>query len=174
MTIAQTIRSSIALAALLAAAHAGAQQSRPAASAFDQFKSLVGEWMDADGAAGPKGKVLATYHLTGGGSAVVETLFPGAPHEMTTIFHRDGNDMVLTHYCSGGNQPRMRAREVNGNTIAFEFDGGTNMNPAQDGHMHDAVITFLGPDEIRAHWKAWDKGKPSAHSPNFRLQRKKG
>jgi hypothetical protein len=173
MKIKQSIRGLIVVAAFFSLAHAEAQQSRPAASAFDRFKALAGEWIDVDGVGGAKGKVLAVFRLTGGGSAVVETLFPGSPHEMTTIYHRDGNDMVLTHYCSGGNQPRMRARQVNGNTIAFEFDGGTNLNPAVDGHMHDAVITFVGPDEIRAHWKAWSKGQPSAHSPNFKLQRKK-
>lgn len=151
---------------------AGAQDTAPAASAFDRFKALTGEWIDVDGVAGPKGAVLATYRLTGGGSAVVETLFPGARHEMTTIYHRDGNDMVLTHYCAGGNQPRMRARMVKANTVAFEFDGGTNFDPARDSHMHDATIEFLGKDEIRAEWRSWDKGKPAPHAPNFRLQRK--
>jgi hypothetical protein len=104
---------------------------------------------------------------------VVETLFPGAPHEVTTIYHRDGNDMVLTHDCAGGNQPRMRARTVDRNTVAFEFDGGTHFNPAVDPHMHEAQIEFISADEIRAHWKSWNKGQPAPHSPNFRLQRKK-
>jgi hypothetical protein len=151
---------------------AAAQDARPGASAFESFKALSGEWIDVDGAAGPKGAVLATYRLTGGGSAVVETLFPGARHEMTTIYHRDGNDMVLTHYCAGGNQPRMRARQVKANTVAFEFDGGTNFDPARDSHMHEATIEFVGKDEIRAEWRSWDKGQPAPHSPRFRLQRK--
>jgi hypothetical protein len=157
---------------LFAATFAVAQDSRPAASAFDRLKALTGEWIDVDGAGGPKGNVLATYRITGGGSAVVETLFPGSPHEMTTVYHRDGNDLVLTHYCAAGNQPRMRARTVKGNLVAFEFDGGTHFNPATDMHMHEAQIEFLSANEIRAHWKAWDKGQPSPHSPNFRLQRK--
>ena len=104
---------------------------------------------------------------------MVETLFPGAPHEVTTIYHRDGNDMVLTHDCAGGNQPRMRARTVDRNTVAFEFDGGTHFNPAVDPHMHEAQIEFISADEIRAHWKSWNKGQPAPHSPNFRLHRKK-
>jgi len=163
------------LAALGAAAVttlAAAQDARPGASAFDRFKALTGEWIDVEGAAGPKDAVLATYRLTGGGSAVVETLFPGTQHEMTTIYHRDGNDMVLTHYCAGGNQPRMRARTVNGNTVVFEFDGGTNFDPARDSHMHNATIEFLSKDEIRAEWRSWDKGQPAPHNPRFRLRRK--
>lgn len=161
------------LAGLLPAAVSTAQDSRPAAGAFEHFKLLTGEWIDVEGAGGTKGAVLATYRLTGGGSAVVETLFPGTPHEMTTIYHRDGNDLVLTHYCAAGNQPKMRARTVKGNTVAFEFDGGTHFDPAVDMHMHEAQIEFVSTDEIRAHWKAWNKGQPSPHSPNFRLQRKR-
>lgn len=166
-------RTIAACAAALAATLAVAQDTRPAASAFDRFKALTGEWIDVDGAAGPKGAVLATYRLTGGGSAVVETMFPGARHEMTTIYHRDGNDLVLTHYCAAGNQPRMRARTVKANTVGFEFDGGTHFDPAVDMHMHDATIEFISADEIRAEWRSWDKGKPAPHAPSFRLQRKK-
>lgn len=159
-------------AALCVATLALAQDSAPAAGAFERFKALAGEWIDVDGVAGPKGAVLATYRLTGAGSAVVETLFPGSPHEMTTVYHRDGNDLVLTHYCAGGNQPRMRARTVKANTVVFAFDGGTNFDPAVDSHMHEAEIEFLAPNEIRAKWQSWAKGRPAPHAPNFRLQRK--
>lgn len=161
-----------ALASALIALPVAAQQ--PAATAFDRFKALAGDWIDVDGSAGAKGQVVATYRLTGGGTAVMETMFPGSRHEMTTLYHRDGDDLVLTHYCAGGNQPRMRAKTVDGNAVAFRFDGGTHLDPAKDGHMHDARIEFLGADELRAFWQAWDKGAPSAHSPTFRLARKKG
>lgn len=159
-------------ATLCIATLSAAQDSAPAVGAFERFKALTGEWIDVDGVGGRKGAVLATYRLTGAGSAVVETLFPGSPHEMTTIYHRDGDDLVLTHYCAGGNQPRMRARTVSGNKVAFAFDGGTNFNPAVDSHMHEAEIEFLSPNEIRARWQSWNKGQPAAHAPNFRLQRK--
>jgi hypothetical protein len=91
---------------------------------------------------------------------------------MTTLYHRDGNDLVLTHYCAAGNQPRMRARTVRGNVVAFEFDGGTHFDPARDMHMHEATIEFLGSDEIRAEWRSWDKGKAAPHAPKFRLLRR--
>ena len=166
-------RTIAACAAALVATLAIAQDTRPAASSFERFKALTGEWIDVDGVGGAKGAVLATYRLTGGGSAVVETLFPGTRNEMTTIYHRDGNDLVLTHYCAAGNQPRMRARTVSGNTVAFDFDGGSHFDPATDMHMHDAMIEFTSSNEIRATWRAWEKGKPATHSPSFRLQRKK-
>lgn len=167
-----TIPARVLLAACLALAGTAHAQS-PAAGAFDRFKALAGDWIDADGDAGAKGQVVASYRLTGAGTAVVETMFPGSRHEMTTVYHRDGSDLVLTHYCAAGNQPRMRAKTVDGNAVAFEFDGGTHFDPARDGHMHNARIEFLGADEIRAQWQSWDKGAPAPHAPKFRLLRSK-
>ena len=113
-----------------------------------------------------------TYRVTGGGTAVVESFPAGTPAEMVTVYHQDGNDLVLTHYCSAGNQPRMRARTVSGNTLAFDFDGGANIDPAVSSHMHSMRLEFLGPDEIRATWGNWAKGRPD-HEGVFRVVRKK-
>lgn len=157
---------------LLWAASASAQ----APTSFDQLKSLQGDWIDLDGVVGPKGAVLVTYRLTGGGTAVVETMFPGAKgHEMTTVYHRDGHDIALTHYCSGGTQPRMKATAPGGKVLTFAFDGGTNFNPAKDEHMHNAKIELVSADEIRLEWQGWVNGKPaSEHLAKMHLARKKG
>lgn len=157
--------------ALLAAAPAWSQ-TLPASASFDRFKALAGDWVDADGSLGMKGQVAATYRVTGAGSAVVERLFVGQPHEMTTVYHKDGADLALTHYCAAGNQPRMRARSVDGAVVNFDFDGGSNFDPARDMHMHSARIEFVGPDEVRQSWQSWDKGAPAGHAPSFRLVRK--
>ena len=138
-----------------------AAAAAPAPSpAFDRFKALVGDWVSAeDGPMVKKGDLVARYHLTGGGSAVVEDLFPGTDHQMTTVYHRDGSDVVLTHYCMG-NQPRMRAKPTTGSTVAFAFDGGTNLDPAKDRHMHEATFEFVSADEIRSSWVQHADGKP--------------
>ena len=150
-----------------------AQPSQPAAVAFDKLKALAGDWIDVDGAFGMKDQVAVTYRVTGGGSSVVETLFAGTPHEMTTVYHKDGNHVAMTHYCSAGNQPRMRATTTDGASLDFAFDGGTNLDPAKDGHMHAGRIEFLGPDRVKAQWIGWANGKPSGHSPTFNLARRK-
>src|SRR5690242_6473548 len=85
---------------------------RPAPpSRLDVMKRLAGDWIQV----GPDGKasdqVVATYRVTAGGSAVEETLFAGTPHEMVTVYHMDGDDLVLTHYCVAGNQPHMKAEK---------------------------------------------------------------
>lgn len=53
------------------------------------------------------------------------------------------------------------------------FAGGSNLDPAKDGHMHDGWIEFISDSELRAQWNGWSKGKPSAHSPRFQLARKR-
>ena len=128
---------------------------------FERFKALAGEWVAAeDGDMSRKGDLVARYAVTAAGSAVVETVFPGSPHEMVTVCHVDGPDLVLTHYCTEGNQPRMRAKGAAGSRIDFTYDGGTNIDPKRDRHMHSAWLEFLGADEIRTEWTERAEGKP--------------
>ena len=86
-----------ALSLVLAAAGlAGADDKTaapaPAASpALESFKALAGEWVAAeDNPLVKKGDLVARYEVTAGGSAVVETIFPGRPHEMRTVYTADG------------------------------------------------------------------------------------
>jgi hypothetical protein len=143
----------------------------PAPHLLDRFKALAGTWSATglDGNSMPDAQVR--YELTAGGSAVVETLFPGSPHEMRTVYVRDGADVVLTHYCASGNHPRMRAKAIDGDKVAFAFDGATNFDPATAGHMHDASFTFVAPDELRTRWNFWANGKPAEHVANLHVKR---
>jgi hypothetical protein len=114
-----------------------------------------------------------TYKVTSGGSAVVETLGPGSEHEMVTVFCQDGDDLVLTHYCALGNQPRMKAEKSDGTKkIAFKFTGAGNLKSAQDMHMHDLTIEFLSDDHIKTAWTMYKDGKADSTSI-FDLKRKK-
>lgn len=127
-----------------------------AGDAFDRLKAMEGTWKGM--ASGAEAEV--TYRLTGAGSAVVETLFPGTPHEMVTVYHRDGDDVVLTHYCAGQNQPRMRAKKPGeAAVVSFDYDGGTNIDVAKTNHMHAAKFEWKGADEARVEWTPWSEGK---------------
>jgi hypothetical protein len=129
--------------------------------ALERFKALAGEWLAAeDTEMVKKGDLVSRYAVTANGSAVVETILPGTPHEMVTVYHADGSDLVLTHYCTEGNQPRMRARAAAGPRYEFAFDGGTNIDPAHDRHMHSATVDLVGPDELRSEWNEIADGKP--------------
>jgi hypothetical protein len=151
-----------ALAACASAAVAAPPtESRAASPAFERFKALAGEWVAVeDGEMSKKGDLVARYAVTAGGSAVVETVFPGSPHEMVTVYHADGPDLVLTHYCVEGNQPRMRARGASGSRFDFQFDGGAGIDPRRDRHMHSATVELVGTDEIRTVWTELAEAKP--------------
>ena len=144
------------------------------AAALEKLKALAGDWVEIEPKMGPAGHVAESYRVTGAGSALVSTLAPGTPHEMVSVYHRDGNDLVMTHYCAAQNQPRLRTKTVTGNVIAMEFDGGTNVDPAKDVHIHAVKIELLGPDEIRETWIGWKGGKPEEAPLVFHLKRKKG
>ena len=153
-----------AAAVLAAGVAAAAPGAPPAASspALDRFKGLVGDWVAAeDSDMVKKGDLVASYHVTAGGSAVVEELMPGMPHQMTTVYYLDGKDLVLTHYCMNGNQPHMRAKAPNGSKIEFAFDGGSNIDAKTTEHMHQAAFDFVGPNELKSTWVEWNQGKVS-------------
>ena len=136
-------------------------QLAAASAPFERMRGLAGDWVAVeDSDMIKKGDLVSRYSITAAGSAVVETVFPGSPHEMVTVYHSDGPDLVLTHYCMEGNAPRMRARNPSGSRYEFAFDGGIGINPRKDRHMNSASLEFVGPDELRSVWTEIEAGKP--------------
>src|SRR6478736_10069180 len=84
-------------------------RSTPSHSGLERLKKMVGTWVEADKDGKPTDKVVSVVKVTAGGSAVHETHFPGQPMEMVSVYHLDKGDLVMTHYCVLGNQPRMKA-----------------------------------------------------------------
>ncbi len=140
--------------------------------AFENFKALAGEW-EGEVKGGENHMAHVKYHVTAGGSAVVETTGVGTAHEMVTVIHPDGEDLVLTHYCMLGNQPQMRASTAgDGKSVAFKFVRVTNLKSEKAMHMHDATFTFIDKDTMQARWVLYDNGKP-AREETIMLRRKK-
>lgn len=134
----------------------------PTNAGFEKLKTLVGTWVAADENGKPTEEVVSVIKLTAGGSAIHETLFPGEPMEMISIYTPEGSDVLMTHYCMLGNQPRMKAAAKNpGTTLQFEFSGGTNLDPAKDRHMHSAVLTFVDNNHIEVQGIGWEGGQPA-------------
>lgn len=161
----------VALVAM--AAPAPAQPPGPAAAGFARPKALEGEWIDVDGAFGEKGRVAVTYKVTGGGHTVIESFPVGTPYEMVTVYHLDGDAIVLTHYCNQNTQPRMRSRGLEGRVLAFEFDGGANVDPATTSHMHAVRMEFTSADELTSAWLNWTDGRAAGPAHPFRVVRKR-
>ena len=149
--------------------------AKPAHPMFERIKKLAGTWVEAGQDGKPTDKVVSVVKVTAGGSAAQETLSPGQPMEMVSVYHLDKGDLLMTHYCALGNQPRMKADPASPpNQIVWKFAGGTNLDPAKDAHMHGATVTFVDDDHLEIVGEAWENGKPSdAHCGRMKLVRKK-
>jgi hypothetical protein len=146
------------------------------AALIDRIKSLAGDWeLTGDGAAAfPTGTTAATFTVSSNGSVVREIMFPGAVHEMTNIYHMDGPDLVMTHYCAVGNQPRLRAGATTPDgPILFDTDSVTNLASADDHYMGQMTLEILTPDTIRQTWRSYVNGKLAEDHAVFDLQRRK-
>jgi hypothetical protein len=170
---------SIFVVSVLAAAQIGeAKDDTPAKagvdakSAFAKIKTLKGKWKSVisdehQGSADKKhddahtGDSSVTYKLTGAGSALVETQFPDAPHEMVSVYHLDGDDLRMTHYCAAGNQPHVKLDKAHStpDDFLFVFDGGTNLDPKKDMHIHGLRITFHKDGKVTSAWEGYAEGK---------------
>ena len=110
--------------------------------AFARLKTLVGTW-DVEDA-----ERFVVYSLSGGGETLVEE-FKGEP-TMASFYHRDGEKLMLTHYCNAGNQPRMTAAsydEAKG-ILSFRFLDVTNLKAPNAYHTRDLDVRFLSDDRI--------------------------
>jgi hypothetical protein len=138
------------------------QTPLPANSGLEKMKKLVGTWLAVDKDGKATDEVVSVIKMTAGGSVVHETLFPGQPHEMVSIYSVDGPDLVMTHYCVLGNQPRMKADPKSAaNEIRFQFAGGSNLDPKKDKHMHAATLTIVDLDHIEIAGVGWEGGAPA-------------
>jgi hypothetical protein len=162
----------VAVVALAASARAE-DKAKSKASQLELVKRLAGEWTGKGQHGEHEMDATVTYRVTSGGTAVMETLDPGGEHEMVTVYHQDGDDLVLTHYCMLGNQPRMKAEKSDGSKkLVFKFAGAGNLKSEKDPHMHDLTLEFLGDDHIKTTWTFYQDGKPSGKAV-FDLKRKK-
>jgi hypothetical protein len=171
-----TVRAALPVLVLFALATAPlvGQDKKPSGKhpGFEQFKRLAGEWV-GKGPGKDGHEVHILYRVTAGGSAVVETLFPGTDHEMVSVIHPDGADLLLTHYCHLGNQPQMKASAGgDGSKVEFKFVRATNLRSPNDKHMHEATYTFVDRDTLKSEWTLYNEGK-AAGQVAFVLKRQK-
>jgi hypothetical protein len=169
----QTAFSMLAIALVVAglSARAGEKANPASSQQFEALKGLMGDWFEVDKDGKTTDKLVSSIRVTSKGSVVQETLFPGSDHEMVTMYHLDGSDLVLTHYCALGNQPRMRAEPGKDPLqIVFKFIGGTNLKSDDDQHMHQATLTLDGKDRLQAEWVSCKDGE-ACHRVNLDLVR---
>ena len=159
----------LAICALLASA-LGAQEPHPAARstpAFDQLKSLAGEWEGKTSSSAAATKV--TYTVVSNGSVVMEHMLPAKESEMITMYSVDGDRIVVTHYCAMGNQPTMQTDPLKAATGKYDFKfvrlGGAKS--PDEAHMAALTLTILDKDHITQTWTFDDHGKSMTDTFNY-------
>jgi hypothetical protein len=163
---------SFALVFVAISASADDEKAPTSAKQFEALKSLAGDWVEVGKDGKPTDKLVTSIRVTAAGSAIQETIFPGTDHEMVTMYHLDGPDLVLTHYCMLGNQPRMRAEAAKDvNKIYFKFVGASNLKSEAEQHMNKATFTITSKDRYKTEWAACQDGK-TCHEVTFELARK--
>lgn len=139
---------------------------------FEQMKTLIGTWQGTRKAYDGEETITAHYSLTARDTAVMEQLFPGTSKEMVSVYTQDGHDLVMTHYCMLGNQPRMKTQGlVSSETITMTYMDNTGMRSIDDMHMHEVTIKFMDENHMTHHWTLYDKGqKKVTHTFMFARQ----
>jgi hypothetical protein len=155
------------------AARAGAHPAAAAPPAELQLLAkLVGTWQGSAKMGDKTVPVTFVYESTAGGSAIVEHLFPGTPHEMMSVYTAEGDGLAMTHYCAMGNHPKMVLKKSDARGLSFEMVKSDGLRSAAEPHMHAMSVSWTDADHIREVWTSFDKGKANEEKV-FELARKK-
>jgi hypothetical protein len=145
----------VAVAFLVVLSATGVMAESDAHKTFDQLKGMEGSWAGKNSQGQP---IEVTFRMTAGGSALMSEIHGHGPENMVTMFHMDGDRLLMTHYCGAGNQPRMKVVAWDAKSVSFEFFDGTNIGPG-DGHMQHVTFTQTDADHHTEEWIFLDHGK---------------
>lgn len=141
--------------------------------AWEKLKSLAGEWKGTMAHGDETMPVSVSYTLVSSGTSLMERMATPDGHDMVTMYYPDGSRIMMTHYCSEGNQPRMRAQAAAGEpkSLAFEFVDVTGLASPQAEHMRKLVVRFDDADHFTQEWTHRKAGKEETGV--FKYARKK-
>jgi hypothetical protein len=152
--------------------HDHAMPARAAPKELEALKKLAGTWQGKARMGTQEVPVTIVYESTAGGSAVVERLFPGTPHEMMSVYTGEADKVVMTHYCAMGNHPKMALKKSDPKSLAFETIGTEGLRSATEPHMHAMTVSWVDADHIREIWTSFEGGTKKEDKV-FELVRKK-
>ncbi len=127
--------------------------------ALKTMKALAGSWEGTHMMHGKEIPAAIEYKVSSNGSTVVETMFPGSPHEMINVYHDKAGKLAMTHYCAMGNQPHLDLVTMAGTTLSFSLSSDDTAHLADEGHMHDLTITMSDDGHLQQEWSFFEKGK---------------
>jgi hypothetical protein len=138
-----------------------------------RVKKLEGAWMVVDEKGNVTEQVASVFRVTSNGHSVQEIMFPGTDHEMVNMYYRDVDEVRVTHYCAGGNQPTMRlVPSAKPGVVQLEFVDITNMATMNDEHMHEGQYQWIDDDHLKTEWRSFTNGRASG-AMRFEMVRKR-
>ncbi len=153
---------------LLAAAYAGVAMPASSEDAFARLKTLAGDWeADLPG----YGKMQDSVRLISNGTAIEETIGTAADNE-ASIYTRDGDRVLMTHFCAmtpDGHQVRLESAVLHGapDRLEFVLVGSTNLHARGAPHMRRMSMTLFDRDHFSERWTKTEAGKDTVFEMNF-------
>ena len=132
-------------------------------TAFETFKGFAGKWAIRSG---QKTLPIETTYESGSKDSIVTEQFG----KELSVFYRDGQRLLMTHFCNAGNQPRLQLR---GNTqpgvFEFQMFDITNLPSADADHVETVIYRVVDDKTIDLEI-VWQHGK-SEESEKYTLTR---
>lgn len=109
-----------------------------------RIKTLAGKWRSTTSMFGKENEeVFTEYAITAAGSAVVETIFPGTPNEMVSVYYDDDQGkLAMTHYCMMRNRPHFTLVESDKDKIKLDVTNVEGLKSKEDPSMGAITLQF--------------------------------
>lgn len=116
------------------------------------FKDLKGTWSIQSGEKKLSAKVV--YDLASRDSIVTEYF-----GKELSVFHLDGEELLMTHFCNRGSHPRLKLKQGGATgVVEFEMLDITNLkDPASGSHVQRVRYQLLQPNQLNLEI-IWRKG----------------
>ena len=149
--------------------HTQAQPARQL-SPIDQLRALSGTWVAVAPPEKGQKPAMVVFKPTAGGSAVMETMFPGSDREMVNLFTPDANGLAMTHYCSMGNQPQMMTKTIadpSPKSLTFSLSHVYGLRTPGDWHNTGLTLTLDDTQHLTQVWTYEYNGKKGTNTFRF-------
>lgn len=166
-----------------AAIKAGEEASKPASpalSALEKLKLLAGDWEARDGKSYGGKPIRVSYKVVSNGTGVMETYYQVGSDfiDMVTVYHLDGDSLMMTHFCAVNNQVRLRAEPLTADAkaLSFNYIDATNLSVSHKDVMTKLEMSLPDNEHFTQTW-TWrmtdDKGKKYDEKAVYSFVRRK-
>lgn len=133
-----------------------------------QMRKLEGVWTGTVRSSATK-KVLGAarikYEVVSSGHAVAEKLLMGTNErdDMLSVYHQEGDQLMMTHFCGSNTQPRLRTKSWTKpiTELKLEFLDSTNILNATMMNITFLKLEFLPDGGLRQTWQSHDTKAPA-------------